>query len=240
MQTRIDEVADRTYRISTFMPELGPRGFGFNQFLLAADEPLLFHCGMRALFPAVRDAVARVLPPDHLRWIAFSHVEADECGAMNLWLAAAPGATVVHGPVGCDVSLNDLADRPPRQLADGEALDLGGRRVRLLTTPHVPHNWESVVLFEETTRALLLGDLLATDGDGPAIGGDDPAQHVMDTERMYRAVSSPRATAAVLRRLAALAPGTLLAMHGSSFAGDGGRVLGDIAGGMDALEAERT
>jgi flavorubredoxin len=190
---------------------------------------------MRALFPAVRDAVARVLPPERLRWIGFSHVEADECGAMNAWLAAAPRATVIHGPVGCNVSLNDLADRPPRMLADGEAVDLGGRRVRLVVTPHVPHNWESVVLFEETTRALFCGDLLTTDGDGPAVSGEDPTAHAVETERMFRAHSSAAATAATLRRLAPLEPTALLAMHGSAFAGDGARVLRGMAEGFASL-----
>jgi flavorubredoxin len=239
MQTRIDEVAERTYRISTLVPGIGPRGFRFNQYLIHADEPLLYHCGMRAIFPAVRDAVARVIPPESLRWIGFSHVEADECGAMNLWLAAAPRATAVHGPVGCNVSLNDLADRPPRMLEDGQAIDLGGRRVRLLATPHVPHNWESVALFEETTRALLLGDLLTTDGDGPPVSTDDPAEHAIETERMFGSVSSPAATAATIRRLAALEPATLLAMHGCCYAGDGRRALEGIAGGMDALASAR-
>jgi flavorubredoxin len=235
MQTQIEEVADRTYRISTFVPTVGPRGFRFNQYLLVADEPLLYHCGMRALFPAVRDAVARVMPAERLRWIGFSHVEADECGAMNAWLAAAPRATVIHGPVGCNVSLNDLADRPPRMLADGEAVDLGGRRVRLVVTPHVPHNWESVLLLEETTRALFCGDLLTTDGDGPAVSGEDPAEHAIETERLFRAHSSPAATAATLRRLAALEPTTLLAMHGSAFEGDGARVLRAMAAGFESL-----
>jgi flavorubredoxin len=235
MKTEIDEVADRTYRISTFVPSVGPRGFRFNQYLLVADEPLLYHCGMRALFPAVREAVARVLPPEQLRWIGFSHVEADECGAMNLWLAAAPRATVLHGPVGCDVSLNDLADRLPRKLEDGEGLELGGRRVRLVVTPHVPHNWESVLLFEETARLLFCGDLLTTDGDGPAVSGEDPVEHAVETERLFRAHSSPGATGATLRRLATLDPRTLLAMHGSAFTGDGARVLRAMADGFESL-----
>lgn len=235
MQTQIEEVADRTYRISTLVPSIGPRGFRFNQYLLAAEEPLLYHCGMRALFPAVRDAIARVMPPERLRWIGFSHVEADECGAMNAWLAAAPHATVIHGPVGCNVSLNDLADRPPRMLADEESVDLGGRRVRLLVTPHVPHNWESVVLFEESTRALFCGDILTTDGDGPAVSGEDPAEHAIETERMFRAHSSLAATATTVRRLAALEPTMLLAMHGSAFAGDGARVLRGMADGFESL-----
>jgi flavorubredoxin len=238
MQTRIEEVADRIYRISTFVPQIGPRGFGFNQFLVLADEPLLYHCGMRGLFPAVRDAVASVLPPERLRWIGFSHVEADECGAMNSWLAAAPDATVVHGPVGCDVSVNDLADRAPRKLADGEVLDLGDRRVRLVATPHVPHNWESVVLFEEETGSLLAGDLLASDGEGPAVSDEDPTEQVVAAERLFHAISAPTLTAVALRRLAALEPRTLLSMHGRSYTGDGGRVLRELAAGFDALAGE--
>jgi len=130
MDTRIDEIAPDLYRFSTFVPEIAPpAGFTFNQFLLMAEEPLLFHCGQRQLFPTVSAAVARVLPLERLRWLSFGHVEADECGAMNLWLAAAPRAQVAHGQLACMVSLNDLADRPPRALADGEVLDLGGRRV---------------------------------------------------------------------------------------------------------------
>ena len=131
MATRIDEIVDGIFRISTHVPEIAPpAGFGFNQYLVMADEPLLFHCGMRGLFPAVSAAVTTVTPTERLRWISFGHVEADECGAMNAWLAAAPHAQIVHGVTACMVSLNDLADRPPRPLADGEVLDLGGKRVR--------------------------------------------------------------------------------------------------------------
>ena len=118
METKVDEIAERIYRLSTFVPEIAaPAGFTFNQFLIDADEPLLFHCGPRALFPCVSKALAAIMPIERLRWISFGHVEADECGAMNLWLAAAPQAQVVHGQTACMVSLNDLADRPPRALA---------------------------------------------------------------------------------------------------------------------------
>src|SRR5262249_50611511 len=126
METRVDEIADRIYRLSTFMPAVGPRGFTFNQFLVDAEEPLLFHGGRRALYPAVSRAVASIMTPSRLRWIAFSHIEADECGALGEWLAAAPDATVTHGAIGCAIWLNDQAPRPPRALADGEVLDLGG------------------------------------------------------------------------------------------------------------------
>ncbi|HEX3462385.1 MAG TPA: MBL fold metallo-hydrolase, partial [Acidimicrobiales bacterium] len=152
MTTKVDEVADGIYRISTFVPDIGPTGFTFNQFLINADEPLLFHTGHRSMFPAVTEAIATVVPVDRLRWITFGHVESDECGAMNDFLAAAPQSEVAHGAMGCLVSLNEMADRPPRMLADGDVLDLGGKRVLHLDTPHVPHGWEARVLYEETTR----------------------------------------------------------------------------------------
>ena len=173
MLTTLDEIADGIYRISTFVPEVGPDGFTFNQFLLDAEEPLLYHTGMKGLFPLVSREVARVRPLEQLRWIAFAHVEADECGAIEQFLAAAPNAQVAHGATGCMVSLNDMLSRPPRPLADGETVDLGGkevrtRRVRHLATPHVPHNWESQVLFEETTGTLLCGDLFSQAGNPPS------------------------------------------------------------------------
>ena len=161
METRIDEIAARVYRISTLVKEVAPpAGLTFNQFLVHGDEPLLFHTGPRRMFPLVREAVARVLPPERLRWITFGHYEADECGAMNEWLAVAPNAAVAHGQTACLVSLNDVADRAPRVLLDGETIDLGqGQRVRYIDTPHVPHGWEAGVLFEENGGTLLCGDL---------------------------------------------------------------------------------
>ncbi len=153
MQTRIDQISDRIYRISTCIPEIAPGGFTFNQFLVDADEPLLYHTGMRALFPAVREAVERVMPLPRLRWIAFAHLEADECGAVNEFLGYAPHAQVAHGALGCMLSLNDQCLRPPHPMAEGEVLDLGGaslaRRVLEIATPHVPHNWESHMFFEQ-------------------------------------------------------------------------------------------
>ena len=159
--TTIHEIADGIFRISTCVPGITPDGFTFNQFLVKAEEPLLFHTGPRALFGSVSDAVSRLVPIERLRWVTFGHVEADECGSMNQWLAASPGAQIAHGEVGVMVSLNDLADRAPRALKDGETLDLGGKRVRHLDTPHVPHGWEARVLFEETTQTLLCGDLFS-------------------------------------------------------------------------------
>jgi flavorubredoxin len=235
MATQIEEIGDRIYCVSTFRREVGPRGLGFNQLLVDADEPLLFHCGMRYLFPEVRAAVARVLPVERLRWVSFSHLEADECGAVNEWLAAAPRAQVVQGEVGCRVSLYDLVARPPRALADGEVLDLGGRAVRLLATPQVPHNWEAVVLFEERTRTLLAGDLLASDGEGPALTRESVVERVLEAERMFRAHSLAPSTGPTFQRLAALEPRLLASMHGRSFAGDGAEALRQLGAGLEAL-----
>ena len=148
METTVAEIADGIYRLSTYVPDVAPpAGFTFNQFLIDADAPLLFHCGPRAMFPSVSRAAAGVMPIERIRWISFGHVEADECGSMNAWLAACPQATVAHGMTACMVSLNDLADRAPRTLADGETIDLGGKRIRYIDTPHVPHGWEAGLLF---------------------------------------------------------------------------------------------
>jgi flavorubredoxin len=235
METRVDEIADGIFRLSTLVPDAAPGGFTFNQFLVKADEPLLFHTGPRAMFPLVSEAVSRVLPVESLRWITFGHVEADECGSMNQWLAAAPRSTVAHGVMGNLVSLNDLADRPPRDLADGEVIDLGGKRVRHLDTPHVPHGWEARVLFEETTATLFCGDLITQTGDGPATTGSDLIDVAMQTEAMFSYTSSAPRLAATARKLADLSPRTLACMHGSSFIGDGGQVLRGLA---DAYEEQ--
>ncbi|EFC86425.1 hypothetical protein [Parafrankia sp. EUN1f] len=241
MGTRVDEIADGIYRISTFFPKVaGPAGFTFNQFLIAAEEPLLFHTGMRQLFPEVSAAVAQVVPVERLRWIAFGHLEADESGAMNEFLAAAPRAQVAHGQLGCEISLRDLADRPPRSLAHGEVLDLGdrqvSRRARHFDTPHVPHGWDSRVLFEETTRTLFCGDLFAQLGDGPAVTDDDPADLVercLDAEAALRQTSCLTAATSTLRLLAELEPRTLAVMHGTSFRGDGAAALRGLALGLE-------
>ncbi len=171
METRVTEIADGTYRLSTFVPEIGPTGFTFNQFLIDDEQPLLFHTGPRAMFPLVSEAIASIVPIERLRWITFGHVESDECGSMNHLLAVAPNAEVAHGLMGCMVSLNDLCDRPPRPLADGEVLELGTHRLRHIDTPHVPHGWEARVLYDETTKTLFAGDLFSNLGD-PAAAHD--------------------------------------------------------------------
>jgi flavorubredoxin len=186
------------------------------------------------------EAVGRVVPIESVRWITFGHVESDECGSMNQWLAAAPNAQVAHGEVGCMVQLNDLADRPPRSLSDGEVLDLGGKRIRHLDTPHVPHAWEAQVLYEETTGTLLCGDLFAHVGNGPALTTEDIVEVAMEGEAMFRSSSLAPDTAVVLDRLADLAPQTLALMHGSSFTGDGGSALRDLAKAYDERYLART
>lgn len=230
MTTRVDEIAPDIFRIATHVPQIAPpAGFTFCQLLVRAEQPLLFHTGPRGMFPAVSEAVARLIPLASLRYVSFGHVEADECGAMNQWLAAAPESQVVHGRTACMVSLNDLADRAPRALDDGEVLDLGGRRVRWIDTPHVPHGWEAGVVFEETTGALLCGDLFTHLGNGPAVTDSDILGPAAEAEGAFRATSLGVATAPTIRRLAELKPTTLGLMHGSSWRGDGAAMLNGLA-----------
>jgi flavorubredoxin len=229
MKTKTDEIGDGVFRFSTLVPDVTPDGFTFNQFLIQAEEPLLFHTGPRAMFPLVSEAVSRVVPLETIRWITFGHVEADECGSMNEWLAAAPRAEVAHGAVGVMVSLNDLADRPPRALNDGEVLDLGGRLVRHVDTPHVPHGWESRLLFEETTQTLLCGDLFTHTGDVPALTSEDIVGPAKAAEEIFHASCLTPTTGAIIRKLATLSPKTLALMHGSSFNGDASQALRDLA-----------
>jgi flavorubredoxin len=233
MQTRIDEIAAGVFRLSTFVPDIAPpAGFTFNQFLLMADEPLLFHCGHRSMFESIRAAIAKLMPVEKLRWISFSHLEADESGAMNLWLAAAPLAQIVHGELSCNISLNDLADRPPLALEDGKIIDLGGKRVRFLATPHVPHGWDAGLLFEEAGATLLCSDLLFHTGDGPPLVSQDVVGPALAAEEMFRSMSVTSETVEHLRRLASLEPRTLAIMHGSSFAGDCAAALRSLAEGL--------
>lgn len=237
METRIDEIADGIFRLSTYTPDLPPSGFTFNQYLIRADEPLLFHCGGRGLFPLVSAAASKVVPLDSIRWISFGHVESDECGSMNDWLKAAPTAQIVHGAIACMVSLNDLADRPPRVLADGEVLDLGGKRVRYIDTPHVPHAWESGLIFEETTRTLFTGDLFTQIGDAAPLTEQSIAQAAIDAENAFHAMALTPATAPTIRGLKALGAKRLAVMHGSCFSGECDAELEALAAyAADALE----
>lgn len=226
MTTRTDEIADDIYRISTFVPEIAPpTGFTFNQFLIVADEPLLFHCGPKAMFPEVSTAVAAIVPLEKLRWISFGHVEGDECGSMNQWLAAAPEAQIVYNELGCELSVSDLADRPPKALSEAEVLELGGKQVQLIPTPHVPHGWEAQVLYEQTTRTLFCGDLFSHVGNTPPVVEEDITGPAMAAEDMFNATGIGPATAPTLRRLADLSPRVLAVMHGASFRGDGREAL---------------
>ena len=227
--TLIDEIADGIYRLSTFVPDVGPTGFTFNQFLIEDDEPLLFHTGQRMLFDSVSAAIATVVPVEALRWITFGHVEADECGSMNQFLAAAPRAEVTHGGLGCMVSLNDLADRLPVPLAHGQVLQLGRHRVRHIDTPHLPHGWEARVLFEESTKTLLCGDLFTQLGQGPALTSNDVLAAAAQAEDVFGATCLTPATAHTIRSLADLGPNTLAVMHGSSVTGDCTRALRGLA-----------
>lgn len=233
MQTRVAEIADGIYRLSTFVAEAGPEGLAFNQFLVLGDEPLIFHTGLRRMFPLVREAAARVIDPQTLRWISFGHYEADECGAMNEWLAIAPHAEIAHGRTGCDVSLNDMADRPPRALKDGEAIDLGGKRVRYLDTPHTPHGWDAGVLYEETTGTLFCGDLFTQGGDAPALVERDIVGPAIAAEDVFGYSALNPDMGRTIRRLAELRPRTLALMHGPSFAGDGAAALEALADDYD-------
>lgn len=240
MHTTVDEIADDIFRISTFVPDVPPLGFTFNQFLVRGDEPLLFHTGHRTAFPQVAEAVATIIPVESLRWITFGHVEADECGSVNMWLAAAPHSQVAHGALGVAVSLNDLCDQPPRSLQEGEVIDLGGKRLRQISTPHVPHGWEAQVLFEEVTGTLLCGDLFTQAGRAPALTTGDLVEPALEAEGLFHFTALAPHTGQVIRSLGDLEPTTLATMHGSSFAGDGGAVLHSLADAYDRMAAEAT
>jgi flavorubredoxin len=233
--SNVHEIASGIYRISTPVPMDGvPGGFTFNQYLVVDDEPLLFHTGPRRLFLPIRDAVASVLPVERLRWIGFSHVEADECGSLNQWLAAASRATPVCGQVAATVSIGDLADREPRALADGETLSLGTRRVTWLDTPHVPHAWECGFLHDAYTRTLLCGDLFTQGGSGlPALTETDILEPSEAFRRPMDYYSHTPDSRRHLERLAALEPTTLACMHGSAWRGDGAALLRALASAIE-------
>jgi flavorubredoxin len=227
------ELAPSIHRISTFHPSFGIQ---FNQFLVLDDEPMLIHTGMRRMFDATLAGVREVMDPARLRWIGFSHFEPDECGELNEWLALAPQAQPVAGMVGAMVMLGDYADRPPRIVADGEEIATGRHRMRFLATPHVPHGWDAGLWFDETSRTLFCSDLCFQPGDPPAVTEADliPAVRAAIVEGMKGPLAHDipytHETDGVLRRLAALAPTTLAIMHGSSYRGDGAKLLLDLAG----------
>ena len=234
--TRVDEIADGIFRISTpvVIPE-GNFGFTFNQYLIRDEQPLLFHTGPRQMFPATREAVSKVLPLEKLRYVGLSHYEADECGALNEFLAIAPLAQPLCGSIAALISIGDTANRPPRTLKDGEELSLGRHTVRWLDTPHLPHAWECGYLFEPSTSTLLCGDLFTQPGDKhPPITDADilgPSE-AMRGQMDYYAHS--KNTRALLEKVAATRPRTLACMHGSAWRGDGAKLLMELATSLDA------
>jgi flavorubredoxin len=230
METRIEEVGAGIYQLTTHVDEMN---FSFNQYLVTGTEPLLFHTGPRQMFPLVSEAVSRVMPVDQLRWISFGHVEADECGSMNEWLAVAPQATVAQSMTGVMVSLNDLADRTPRGLADGEVLDIGGHRMRWIDTPHVPHAWEAGLMYDETTRTLFCGDLFTQTGAYAPASNDDLVGPAAAAEDIFRATALAPGSNATLHRLADLDIAAMALMHGPTFGGDCRAALLDLADDWD-------
>nr|HET7858256.1 MBL fold metallo-hydrolase [Caldimonas sp.] len=229
-RTAIDEIADGIHRIHTPVQLPGGQRFSFNQYLLVDDEPLLFHTGPRRMFALVRDAMAAVMPLERLRHVAFSHTEADECGSLNEWLAAAPHAAPLCSSIAAMVSIGDIADRPPRALADGEQLVLGRHTVQWFDTPHVPHGWDCGLLMDTTTRTFFCGDLFTQGGDGDAALTE---ADILGPSEAFRApldyfAHAPK-TAATLERLAREQPATLACMHGSAWHGDGAALLRHLA-----------
>jgi len=228
-RTNIHEIAEGIYRINTPV-ELGVGKFSFNQYLIEDEAPLLYHTGPRRMFPLVREAIARVMPVERLRYVALSHYEADECGSLNDFLAVAPAAQPVCGRIAALVSLNDVADRAPLALADGESLVLGRHHLHWIDTPHVPHAWECGLLHDTTTRTLLAGDLFTQGGSGaqPLVETD-----ILEPSEAFRApldyYSHSPDTRATLERLASERPATLACMHGSAWRGDGAALLRALA-----------
>jgi len=247
--TAINEIAPDLFRLSVYVPQFDMQ---FNHFLVKDDEPLLFHTGLRGMFPDVREAVSQVIDPSRLRVISFSHFESDECGALNDWLKVAPESQAVCSFVGAVVMVNDFADRPPRPLNDDEVLNIGRHRLRFLATPHVPHAWDAGLFFEETDRTLLCSDLFFHPGDPEPLTESDVVGRAR--ESIIGSMTSPLAkdmpytpyTAQTMQRLAALGPNTLALMHGSTYRGDGRNAILDLASvikethGRDEAKAEAT
>lgn len=234
--TNVREIADGIYRINTPV-QLPVGAFSFNQYLILDERPLIFHTGPRRMFPLVREAVTAIMPAERLAYIGLSHVEADECGSLNEFLAVAPAAVPLCGRIAALVSINDIADRPPRALADGEKVDLGRHALRWCETPHLPHAWDCGLMLDDTTRTLLCSDLFTQPGAGeePLVETDILGPSEAFREAMDYYAHSPN-TRAMLERLANEAPRTLACMHGSAWTGDGATILRALAASVDRQE----
>jgi len=232
--TRVDEIAQGIFRISTPVSVV-PGGFTFNQYLVVDDEPLLFHTGLRQMFPLVRAAIQSIMPVERLRYVSFSHYEADECGALNDFLAAAPNAVPLCGRIGALVSIGDIADRPPRALDDGESVSLGAHTARWFATPHLPHGWDCGFLMEEKTRTLMCGDLFTQGGATHAPLTEDD---ILEPSEAFRGdmdyFSQTKNAPALIERLAEANPTTLACMHGAAWRGDGARLLRALGARLDS------
>jgi len=228
--TNVHEIAPAIYRINTPVQIAGGMGFNFNQYLVVDDEPLLFHTGPKQMFPLVAKAIGKLLPLERLRYVAFSHFEADECGSLNDFLASAPTAVPVCSQVAAMVSVGDIATRPPRALADGEVLRTGYHAFKWIDTPHVPHGWDCGLMMETETRTLMCGDLFTQGGsgevavtEGDILGPSEAFRQAMD----YYAHTLR--TAETLERIAREQPRVLACMHGSAWHGDGTALLRALA-----------
>jgi len=238
----ISEIAPNVYRISIFAQQ---GNLQFNHFLVKDDEPLLFHTGLRRMYAEIREGVSTLINVSELRHISFSHFESDECGSLNEWLAAAPNADVICSQVGARAMVNDFTGREARALADGGTFATGQYRFRFCRTPHLPHGWDSGVLFEETQKTLLCSDLFHQVGDveplttGDVVGRSHQALKEYQAGILAEYVPYTPLTAQNLRKLADLKPKTLAIMHGSSFTGDCARALEDLDGALRDLFGPR-
>lgn len=234
--TNVREIADGIYRINTPV-QLPVGAFSFNQYLIVDDRPLIFHTGPRRMFPLVREAITAIMPPERLAYVGFSHVEADECGSLNEFLAIAPASVPICGRIGALVSVNDIADRQARALADGERVNLGRHAMRWFETPHLPHAWDCGLMLDDTTRTLLCSDLFTQPGAGrePLVESDILGPSEAFRGEMDYYAHGPN-THAMLERLAKDSPGTLACMHGSAWTGDGARILRALAACIERQE----
>jgi flavorubredoxin len=227
--TRVDEVAAGIYRICTPLDVI-PGGFTFNSYLIADDEPLLFHAGYRKIFPLTLEAIKKVIPVEKLRWIGGSHFEGDEFGALNDFLTVAPGATPFGSEIGVLTSLNDFASRSARGFGDGEEFSIGSRRMKWFYTPHVPHGWDCGILFDLSSKTLLCGDLFTQPGaNTPPVTESEVLTASEGMRGMMDYYAHATSTSAILERLATLQPSMLACQHGSAYRGDSAALLRELA-----------